>query len=446
LLVSLARRLLASLLILLIALVSWLFPVTQAPAGSVAGNENAGVGGARAERRQGFLVVHLRGSPYEMGYEHGVLLRDAIRARIGEGLAGGVVQEGRVSALLLLRHAHQAESRIRREYREEMAGLADGAGVSYSDVLVLNTYDDLVSGPWPDESLHDLLLSLSPVFTPHLGPLGTFGGPGQDEQRATSTSGVLPNVAVKGAVALFGAATKDGRLLQVAGFGSTPAHPEQLVALVYQPEEGDSFVCLGPPGAVGCEVGLNEEQIAATALSSPSGDSSLEGVPLPFVLRDVLQGAGSIPEALTILASEGRTTGRNVLLGDGKRPDAQVVEFSTHLYAVFEAQNDFVARTNHFLDEGLAETQRSLSWWQGDESWAHLEELLRLLESGYGRFDVAAAMSLVRELASDGEQTAAPAGQSAALGVVLVPGDLEIRLVSASSGEESLVVRLDETP
>lgn len=379
-----------------------------------------------------------------MGYQQGVLLGDAIRARIGNGLLGGIVQEGQVSHFLLLRHARQTDSRIRPEHRAEMAGVADGAGVSYSDVLVLNTYDDLVARPWPEESTQDLLLSLSPAFTPHLGPLGAPGGPGQDARGGTS--GPVPSSRALGAFAVFGLATRDGSLLQVVEFGSPTPHPEELVMRVYQPEEGDSFVCVGPPGAVGCEVGLNEEQISVTALFSPSGDSSLDEVPLPFILRDVLQYAGDIPGALTILASGERTTGHNVILGDGKRPDAQVVEFSQHLYAVFEAQNDFVVRTNHFLDESLAETQRSLSWWQEDESWEHLEELLKGLESDYGRLDSAGAMRLVRQVAIDAEGAPGGANEPEVLGVVLAPGDLQISLVAGSSGDESLVVSLDERP
>jgi len=386
----------------------------------------------------------LSGSPYEMGYQQGVLLGDAIRARIGNGLLGGIVQQGQVSHFLLLRHARQTDSRIRPEYRAEMAGVADGAGVSYSDVLVLNTYDDLVARPWPEESTQDLLLSLSPAFTPHFGPPGAPGGPGQDARGGTS--GPVPSSRALGAFAVFGLATRDGSLLQVVEFGSPTPHPEELVMRVYQPEEGDSFVCVGPPGAVGCEVGLNEEQISVTALFSPSGDSSLDEVPLPFILRDVLQYAGDIPGALTILASGERTTGHNVILGDGKRPDAQVVEFSQHLYAVFEAQNDFVVRTNHFLDESLAETQRSLSWWQEDESWEHLEELLKGLESDYGRLDSAGAMRLVRQVAIDAEGAPGGANEPEVLGVVLAPGDLQISLVAGSSGDESLVVILDERP
>ena len=441
---SLARRLLVPLLLLLIALVSWLFPAIQSPTGSVTASDKTRVGDGWVEQRQGFRVLHLSGSPYELGYQHGVLLGDLIRARIGDGLLGGIVQEGRVSHFVLLRHARQAEARIRPEYREEMAGVADGAGVSYSDVLVLNTYDDLIARPWPDESVQDLLLSLSPTFLPHVGPPGSLGGNGREG--LGTALGAVPNSGVRAAFAVFGSATKDGSLLQAAEFGPAPPRPEELVMRVYQPEEEDAFVCIGPPGAVGCEVGLNEEQISVTALASPSGDSSLDGLPLPFVLRDVLQTAGDIPGALTILAEERRTTGHNLLLGDGKRPDAQAVEFSQHLYSVFEAQNDFVARTNHFLDEGLAETQRSLSWWQGDESWVQLEELLQALEFDYGRLDSGRATRLVRQVSRDAEGAPSDVSDPGVLGVVLVPGDLEMTLVTGSSGNEGVVVSLEESP
>lgn len=441
---SLPRRLLVPLLLLLLALISWLFPAIQSSAGSVAASDNTGVGDGRLEARQGFYVLHLSGSPYELGYQHGVLLGDLIRARIGDGLLGGIVQGGQVSHFLLLRHAHQAEARIRPEYREEMAGVADGARVSYSDVLVLNTCDDLIARPWPDASLQDLLLSLSPTFVPHVGPPGPLDG--NDRGARGTNSGAIPNSGVRAAFAVFGSATKDGSLLQVAEFGPAPPRPEELVIRAYHPEEGDGFLCFGPAGAVGCEIGLNEEQISVTALASPSSDSSLDGVPLPFVLRDVLQDAGDIPAALTILAGEERTTGHNVLLGGGKGPDARAVEFSQHLYSVFEAQNDFVARTNHFLDEDLAETQRSLSCWQGDESWAQLEGLLQALESDYGRLDSARATRLVRQATRDPEGTPGGASGPGVLGVVLVPGNLEISLVTGSSEDEGLVISLEERP
>ena len=441
---SLARRLLVPLLILLIALMSWLSPVAQAPAAPITANPSASVGEGWLESRQGFRVLHLGGSPYEMGYQHGVLLRDAIRARLGDGLWGGIVQDGQVSPFLLLRHAHQTESGIPSEYREEMAGVAAGAGVSYSDVLVLNTCRDLVARPWPGESLHNLLLTLSPPFVPPAVLPGALIEPGQEARFAPSS--VVSRGELQGAIAVFGAATEDGQLLQAAGFAPPAPHPQQLAAIIYQPQEGCSYVCVVAPGTVGCEVGLNEEQIAVTALPSPSRDSSLEAVPLAFVLRDVLQDAGDIPRALTILASGGRTTGHNVLLGDGKRPDAQAMELSTRLHAVFEAHNDFVVRTNHFLDHDLAETQSSVSWWQEDESWAHLEQLLKALESDYGRLDAAGATRLVREVAFNAETVSSGANEPEVLGVVLAPGDLEISLVVSSSEGESLVVSLEGRP
>jgi len=400
------------------------------------------VGNARVEQRDGLRILHLSGTPYEMGYQHGVLLREQVRARIRDHVWGGLIREGRVSHLLLLRHAREVGSRIPSEYREEMAGLADGAMVSYSEVLLLNTHGDLIAQPWPDSQIQDLLLSTSPPFVPHLGP-------GYDPERISpaaqgGSSGAVLGGPPRGTFALFGSATRDRTLLHGLDFAS-PAPPlEELLLVVYRPEAGNGFVGLGLPGMVGFQIGLNEEQISVTALPSPSQDASLEGTPLSLVLREVLQYAGDIPTAVRILASADRTTGHNVLVGDGKRPLAEAVEFSTHLYAVFEAENDFLVRSNHYLDATLAETQRSLSDPEEDSSWEHLEVLLKAVDSGYGRFDASRLERLIRDIGVAGEEGQAVEEERVVLGVVLAVGDLEIRLVTASAGDPSPVLMLDE--
>jgi hypothetical protein len=43
-------------------------------------------GGRILESREAGLVLHLRGSDYEMGYHHGILLRDIIREKVKRNL------------------------------------------------------------------------------------------------------------------------------------------------------------------------------------------------------------------------------------------------------------------------------------------------------------------------------------------------------------------------
>jgi hypothetical protein len=400
------------------------------------------VGEGWIEKGADVRILHLEGSPYEIGYQHGVLLREEIRNRIRDRLLGSLMEQDHVSHLLMLRHGRRVDARLSSEYRAELAGIADGAGVAYSQVLLLNTYGDLIAQQWPDRTLQDLALSLSPPFAPFFGP--SDAPRSTDSHVQSDSSGTAADSRVRGAFAVFGAVTRDGNLLQAVDFESPALRPEELIIMVYRPEEGNSFVAVGTPGAVGVTVGLNEEQVSVTVLPSPSQDVSIEGVPLPFVMRDVLQYARDIPAALRILASADRTTGHNVLVGDGKRPDAQVVELATHLYAVFESEGNFVARTQHYLDANLAQTQRSLSWWPEEDSWEHLDALLTELEADYGRLDAAGAVRLIQQLPVGPEASQSAADDVVVRGVVLVVSDLEIRLVTDSGDDPGPVVSLDE--
>jgi len=378
-----------------------------------------------------------------MGFQHGVLLGDEIKVRIRDHLLTGLVGEMGVSHFLLLRHARETDAWLSVEYREEIAGIADGAGVSYSQVLLLNTYSDLLAQPWPDHHIQDLILSLSSRFAPHYGPAIRVHGTGPASQERTAPATLRG--AASGAFAVFGAATRDGSLLQAVDLASPTLSPEELLIVVYRPEEGNSFLAVGEPGSVGFDVGMNEEELSVTALPSRSQDASLDGVPLRFLLRDVLQQAGDIPSALRIIASADRTTGYNVLVGDGQRPDAQVIECSTHLHAVFEAQGDLVVRTNHFLDSALRQAQRTLSGWEEEDSWERLDSLQRALESDHGRLDYSKVIGIIRQLSGTGDDSQSIEGDSPVLGLLLGVSDLELRIVSGFEGESGFVIRLNES-
>jgi hypothetical protein len=422
-----------------------MIPVSQPSAEPSVLAVEARVGAGRVEEHDGFRTLYLEGSPYEMGFQHGVLLGDEIKARIRDHLLSGLVGDASISHFLLLRHAREVEGWLSAEHREEMAGIADGAGVSYSQVLLLNTYDDLFAQPWPDHNIRDLLFSISSPFTPHQRTGVAVQGADPSGEEKPAQDGPRSNAS--GAFAVFGAATRDGNLLQAVSFSSPSMSPEELLVIVCRPEKGNSFLAVGQPGSVGFDVGMNEEELSVTALPSRSQDASLAGVPLPFLLRDVLQQAGDIPSALRILASADRTTGHNVLVGDGQRPDARVMEYSTHLHAVFEAQGDLVVRTNHFLDGDLREAQETLSGWDEASSWERLDSLQRAMESDYGRLDPSRVIGIILELSATGDGSESIEEGSSILGVLLVVSDLELRIVtgSGSGGRSDFVIRLDES-
>lgn len=421
-------RLAIPLFLVLIALLPWVSSRAAPPTELATYDADGHCGDGWLEEQNGVRILHLGGTPYEMGYQQGVLLRSEMRDEIRRSVYGSRIQEHQVSHLFLLRLAREIDGRLSSEYRQELAGLAEGAGVSYAQVLLLNIYEDVIAQPWPAESTQDLILSLSPAYLPHFRPPQAFGG--SQAILDDETSEAVSEAVVDGAFSVFGAATLDAGLLQVAQFRSPLPSTGELVVVHYQPHTGNSFVTVRRPGAVGLFLGLNEERVAVTALPSPSQDASLAGMPLPFLLREVLQYAGDIPAALGILASAERDTGHNVLVGDGKRPDAKVVECSAHRYAVFDAQADLIARTNHYVDAGLRETQYGFAWWDEDASWEKLEALLGELESDYGSLDASGAVRLVQRLDESEQRGCTEGGGDSVLGVLMDVSELTIELVT----------------
>ena len=85
--------------------------------------------------------VVLSGKPYEMGRQHGEAFADLVAAAIQV-----VVPEGRFAAEHSARVLAQVERNLGKvfpEALEEMHGIADGAGVPFTDLLAYNSCQEL---------------------------------------------------------------------------------------------------------------------------------------------------------------------------------------------------------------------------------------------------------------------------------------------------------------
>jgi len=171
-----------------------------------------------------------------------------------------------------------------------------------------------------------------------------------------------------------------------------------LLITVRQPARGNAFVSAGLVGTVGVWAGMNEERITVALSSSPSLDVATGGQTPPFILRQVLEGAGDTGQGLQLLLSADRLCGGNVVLGDAKVPEATVVELSAHRHAVFEnvESEKVVVRTNHFLDSDLAVTQSAvLTEAERLESVERFDGLRELLKWNAGWIGSAKALEIL---------------------------------------------------
>jgi hypothetical protein len=306
----------------------------------------------RCEQVAGVRVVYLHGDAYEMGLQHGSLFRDQVRQLVRDYLYGHIVASSGCSHVGLLHYVRLLEPRLPRDLCRELQGIADGAGLSYQDVLLLNVLPDLIAlthqlPAW------ELSSSLSSTTGEHF--VMAQSAEGADLGAA---------VALGSHFAAWGSATEDGDLIAGHNLYSLDAgllQPHHLL-IIRQPSHGSSFVSLGLAGMVGVWLGMNEDSLVVSLAGAPSVDVARQGQPMAFLLRQVLQNAGDLDEAESILLRGARLCGGSVILADGKAPEAMLIELSAHRQAIFEATPDsaLLARTSNFLSPDLQVTQRDV--------------------------------------------------------------------------------------
>jgi hypothetical protein len=111
-------------------------------------------------------LVEVRGAPYDRGLSHGTQLRSKVRSFYTTLLTNSLFpylsreqpdiasflpeyaaeryQNGNFAYELMLDSAKSIERSLNRATREELQGIADGSGMTYDQILVLNTFFDTV--------------------------------------------------------------------------------------------------------------------------------------------------------------------------------------------------------------------------------------------------------------------------------------------------------------
>ena len=269
-------------------------------------------------------VVAIRAAPGEagprgLGLAHGRLLGPQIRALLADAepviedetlggggrlvlapltLASGLDARAWVVPLLV-RAARTLQRHVPAEYLDEMEGVARGAGVPYDAILLENVFLTLAEQPNP----------LSLLTLP---------------ARCTN-------------VVATGDATSMGQLLHgsTLDWGMREVLRPRTRALVMEPATGHPFVSVTWPGMVGTLRAMGAQGLSLTEESCAApGDSTLDGVPVNLLMRQVVQHAGSLDEAVRLLTEAPGTCGYKITVADGRALDARVVEVTARQHQV----------------------------------------------------------------------------------------------------------------
>jgi hypothetical protein len=291
------------------------------------------------EQFPGLKLIRVAGTPFQRGLQHGQLLRHEIgslrstfyrKLIFGRGRLSGLATQAAIAPILLALHRH-----IPRELRQEMRGVAAGAGVPYWDILIFNCFDDMLHGLWLIPQAFERVPLLRSRFA-----CSSF--------------------------ALLGKHTDDGRLLhgrnldyEVANSfldadGTvTAALKEHVVAIEYQPSRGVPFISVGWPGVIGVVTSLNAASLSLACLTSTHSGETVNGVPLPLLYRCISQYASSLEQAEVLIRQAPLTIGNNLLVASGREQQARLFELSPHRVEVRYPRDDVLVTTNHFIHDSM---------------------------------------------------------------------------------------------
>ena len=303
-------------------------------------------------------VLRLRGSPYEMGYQHGTLLRREVRASVQNilGFADRQLKVPGLGRMVARRRMDRAWKQMRphvpERYLEEMQGLSDGAGIPLRTLQRIHALPDLTS--------------------------------------VTCASS-----------AVAGPATQDGRLIQIRNLDwAIQSNVQRYAALmVYEPKGKRPFVNIGWLGFIGTLSGINRAGISVSEIGAETVDANLRGVPMPFLLRRVLEESDNLEQAAKIIESGPRTVGYNYLVADAKARSAVALETTRQHSALFRMDKDCLVRSDYALDPVVRGLQTERVPERTSAYKVRYRGQTQLLERFYGKINPEIAMAVARAIA-----------------------------------------------
>jgi predicted choloylglycine hydrolase len=268
-------------------------------------------------------VLRLSGTPREMGFQHGAALKPQIHFlyhEYYEAMVKRVVGEADLKAW-----ARETEPFIPEPYREEMRGLAEGCGLPYEEVLLVNTMVD------------------------------------RFQTIACST------------VVASGDATKDGEIY----FGRNLDFPgrnvlqKMTVVIVWSPEGRTQLAAVTWPGMLGVLSGMNSEGVAGATMLVHKGRERRAGIPYLLMYRQALEAAKTKDDVYAAISKARRTSSNNFMVVDATGA-SEVIEFDPEEAVRRPAKSGCHCSTNFFASADLRDRCIPM----GKDRYETLEEFL----------------------------------------------------------------------
>lgn len=328
--------------VLVRALVCWLVLSSTAAVRAAAPTRTiARCGEGFLEEVDGYRVLHVKGTPYEMGYQHGALLRDDVRQNVdylfnvkGKELKFELAGISLANPRKIIAGIVETQRKyVPERFFEEMQGVADGAGLSVQDVVVAN-------------------------FIPELFHCSGFA---------------LCNSASRGGMLYHG---------RILDYGCDWRLQDHAVLIIAEPIGRIPFVNVAYAGFIGSVTGMNAERISIGEMGG-KGLGHWEGVPMALLVRMALEEADALDRAVSIFHDHPRTCEYYYVVADGETNNAVGLEASWNVFTAV-GLGESNAKLPHAIKDVVALSA-------GDR----YQELVKRIQAGHGSFDAESSRRLM---------------------------------------------------
>ena len=212
-------------------------------------------------------ILHLKGSHYDMGVQHGTLMAEEIRNAAALIKMVGSMESGDFG--VTIREAWDRTSPfIPDKYKEEIRGMAEATGLSIEEVQ---------------------------DFT------------------------IFPELFHCSGFAFWGKATADGELLhgRVLDYMRDIGLDKYALVIVHEPESANAVVNIAYSGMIGSVTGMNNQHVAIGEMGG-GGEGNWDGMPMSILVRECLEMGDTLEDVRRMMEETPRTCQYYYCVSDSK--------------------------------------------------------------------------------------------------------------------------------
>lgn len=134
---------------------------------------------------------------------------------------------------------------------------------------------------------------------------------------------------------------------------------ENKLVQMIQPEDGFGFLSVSWPGFIGVASGMNTKGLTVTINAGKSSIPLKAKTPISLVVREILQYAQNIDQAIEIAQKSKVFVAESILVSSASDKKAVILEVSPKKFDVVYPKENYLISTNHFQGEVYQKDQRN---------------------------------------------------------------------------------------